>query len=238
MKYIYGPVRSRRLGLSLGVSLVKGKACNFSCVYCQLGRTEKLTVERAEYVSPEEILAELKSWLTVNPQEAQKLDFITLSGSGEPTLNSAISEVIRGIKKLSLSKVAVLTNSSLLGNPQVRRQLIEADLIVPSLDAVTPEAFAAVDRPHKSIKIESIIDGLIALRKEFGGRIWLEVLLVAGVNDSPEQIKKLKEAVDRIRPDKVQINSPVRATAEKIQPVERKKLEGFKRILGDNCEIV
>lgn len=239
MKYIYGPVRSRRLGLSLGVSLTEHKACNLDCLYCQLGKTTQKVNVRREYVLVQDILAELRAWLENNPKEAKELNYITLSGAGEPTLNSKLGDLITGVRKLSMAKVAVITNSALLALAQVRIELKGADLIVPSLDSVDPRIFAKLDRPHPEIKLEEVIEGLVALRKEFRGKLWLEVMLVCGINDGIEHINRLKEAIDRINPDKIQLNSPVRTTTEPgILPVDRNKLEQIKGILGAKCEII
>ena len=239
MRYIYGPVKSRRLGLSLGVTLIAYKICSFNCIYCQLGRTQNLTCERKEYLKTQEIIGELKLWLAGNPLEAENLNYITLSGSGEPTLNLRIAELIEEIKKITPLPVAVITNSSLLSDALVRNALSSADLIVPSLNTASQVILAQINRVPENIKIKDIIDGLVSLRNEFRGKIWLEVMLVRGVNDDIRQIKKLKEVIVRINPDKIQLNSPVRATAEpNVLPVERKKLEKIKEILGDKCEIV
>lgn len=239
MKYIYGPVKSRRLGLSLGITLTPYKICSFNCVYCQLGKTEVQTRERKEYVTPEEVVSELRLWLQNNEQEAEKLDYITFSGSGEPTLNIKIGELIAEIKKITSIPLAVITNTSLLSDPSVRQELLGVDLIVPSLDAITPQSFQAIDRPQDKIGIEDIINGLINLRKEFQGKVWLEVMLVKGINDDLGHIRKLKEVVDKINPDKIQLNSPVRSTAESdIFSVDKKRLEKFREILGDRCEII
>lgn len=236
MKYIYGPVRSRRLGLSLGLSLTPYKVCSFDCVYCQVGTTTELTRERKEYIPIQEILDELKSWLENNKEQ---LDYITLSGQGEPTLNIKIGELISQIKKLSSASVAVITNGSLLIDPQVRTALKEADLIVPSLDAVVPKVFQAIDRPAQEINVEGLIQALVDLRREYSGKIWLEVMLVRGVNDDLRYIKKLKEAIERINPDLVQLNSPVRMTAEQgIFPVSTVKLRKIKQLLGEKCQVL
>jgi len=182
---------------------------------------------------------ELKLWLQNNIQEAKDLNFITLSGSGEPTLNIGIGQLITEIKKMTAVPVAVITNASLVGVAEVRHALLETDLIIPSLDAVTSEVFLKVDRPKEGINIEEIINGLISLRKEFKGNIWLEVMLVKGINDDLAHIRKLKEIIDKVNPDKIQLNSPVRTTAEEnILAVGRKRLEKFKEILGEKCEIV
>lgn len=239
MKYIYGPVESRRLGLSLGITLTPYKICSFNCVYCQLGRTKELTTERKEYLKIEDIINELKSWLTNNQEEAKKINYVTISGSGEPTLNIKMGDLIQEIKKITDIPVAVITNASLLGNIEVRQQLIMADLLVPSLDAATIEVLREIDRPHRDIKLEDVINGLISLRKESRAKVWLEIMLIKGVNDSLEHIRKLKEVIDKINPHKIQLNSPVRTTAEpNIFAVGKNKLEKIKEILGDKCEII
>ncbi len=239
MKYIYGPVKSRRLGLSLGISLTPYKACSFDCVYCQLGRTTLKTGQRKEYVKESEIIAELKAWLKDNRSQAKKLKFITFSGFGEPTLNLKFPGLIKKIKKLTKAKVCVITNSAHLTSVAVRKGLSNADLIVPSLDAATQSAFEKIDRPVTKIKIANIISGLAKLRKSFRGKIWLEIMLVKDVNDSWEEIKKLKEAVGQINPDKIQLNSPVRRTADAgVLAIDRLKLKKIQKIFGKNCEII
>jgi GTPase len=239
MKYIYGPVKSRRLGFSLGVTLTPYKICSFDCIYCQQGESAGTTAQRREYISIEEITNELKLWIQDNSQEVKNLDYITLSGSGEPTLNIKIEQLIAQIKQMAAVPIAVITNASLVNIASVRHSLLNADLIIPSLDAVTTEIFRKIDRPSGDISINDIINGLIELRKEFKGKFWLEIMLVKGINDDLPHIKSLKEAVDKINPDKIQLNSPVRSTAEdNILPVDKKKLEKFKEILGEKCEII
>jgi len=239
MKYIYGPIKSRRLGLSLGLSLSRDKKCNLNCIYCQWGRTPEVVSERREYVGAEEIILELKTWLKNNPQQARNLRFVTLSGLGEPTLNTCIEELINQVREATGASIAVITNSTLLGDPLVRKSIIGADLIVPSLDSVDPEIFKQIDRPGVGIKLDEIINGLVALRKEFNGKIWLEVMLVSGVNDDIQHIKELNKIIQRINPDKIQLNSPVRSTAEKnVLPVEKARLEEIRRLMGDKAEII
>ncbi len=239
LRYVYGPVNSRRLGLSLGLSLTPHKVCDFDCIYCQLGKTPQKVIERKEYIKIDEIIAEVNSWISNNPEGVKTLNFITLSGSGEPTLNSAIGPLIETLKKITAVAVAVITNSSLLTDASVRRQISNADLIVPSLDAVTEEAFAKIDRPYPGIKLQEIIEGLVSLRREFKGKIWLEVMLVKGVNDNLAHTRRIKEVIERINPDKVQLNSPVRCTAEDaVEPLDAKHLERIKELLGDKCEII
>ncbi|MDD4980966.1 MAG: radical SAM protein [Candidatus Omnitrophica bacterium] len=239
MKYIYGPVKSRRLGMSLGITLTPHKICSFNCIYCQLGQTSEKTREIKEYIPPQEIVDELKSWLENNVLDAKRLDYITLSGSGEPTLNIAIGQLIAGIKNITLVPITVITNASLLNIASVRKALLGASLIVPSLNAINERVFTEINRPQEAIETENIISGLIDLRKEFRGKIWLEVMLVKGVNDDLRHIKKLKDAIEKINPDKIQLNSPIRTTAkENVSSLEKGKLEKIRRILGDKCEII
>lgn len=239
MKYLYGPVKSRRLGLSLGLSLTPYKVCSFDCIYCQLQATSIKTSERKEYIDIREVIEELKSWLENNPGQVKTLSYITISGSGEPTLNIKIGKLISQVKKLTTVPLAVITNASLLSDPLVRSDIREADLIVPSLDAATDAVFARIDRPFTTVKIEDIIRGLEALRQEYRGKIWLEVMLVSGVNDDLRHIKRIKEAAERINPDKIQLNSPVRSSAQlNLRMVPEAKLRKIKSLLGEKCEII
>jgi wyosine [tRNA(Phe)-imidazoG37] synthetase (radical SAM superfamily) len=234
LSHLYGPVRSRRLGFSLGLDILPYKTCTFDCVYCQLGRTAKKSLRRAKYVAGRDILPQVKTAL----ERGRPMDYITFSGSGEPTLNTEIGKIIRGLKKLTSVPVAVLTNSSLLMRKSVRQALLAADLVVPSLDAATARAFRRVNRPGPSISPEDIISGLVKFRDEFKGQIWLEVMLVKGVNDSPAEIKALKKAIARINPDKVQLNTVVRPPAEKwARPLSRRELEDIKTKLGGRAEV-
>ena len=233
--HIYGPVPSRRLGFSLGIDIILFKTCSLNCIYCQLGQTTQKTIQRKEYFSSSEILSQIKKKLA----SGQEIDYITFSGSGEPTLNVALGKLIREIKKITSVPVAVLTNSTLLSRKSVRKALLDADLIVPSLDAATQEIFVKVNRPHSSLKLEEIIESLRKFRQEFKGSIWLEIMLVKGVNDSPSHIKKLKEAIAKIKPEKVQLNTVIRPPAEKFaRTLSLKELEKIKNIFGENCEII
>ncbi len=233
--YIFGPVPSRRLGFSLGIDLVPYKTCSLDCIYCQLGRTTNKTIKTKEYISSSLILKQLKEIFL----SGRKIDYLTFSGSGEPTLNSKIGEMISEIKKISKIPIAVLTNGTLLTEKKMREKLKKADIVIPSLDAITPSIFEKVNRPHPSLKIDKIIAGLIKFREEFTGKIWLEIMLVAGINDSSEEIEKFIEAVEAIRPDKVQLNTVVRPPAEKwVKPVSLTKLKKIKKLFGKNCEII
>jgi len=232
---IYGPVPSRRLGFSLGIDVLPSKLCSFNCIYCQLGPTARNITRRKEYVSASKIISQIKEILRTE----KDIDYITLSGSGEPTLNSKIGQLIREIKSFTDIPVAVLTNSSLLIQKSVRDALTEADLVVPSLDAATQDIFVKVNRPHPSLRIEKIIDSLKEFRRIFKGALWLEVMLVKGINDSPSHIKELKKAIAEIDPAKVHLNTVVRPPAEKFaQLLSRKELKKIQAALGEKCEII
>ena len=234
-KYLYGPVPSRRLGLSLGIDIVPLKSCTLDCVYCQLGKTTDKTIERKDYVPIKAVLAELKDKLN----EGLKADFITISGSGEPTLNSRLGELIEGIKKITDIPVAIITNGTLFYREDVRADCAKADVVVPSLDAGDANTFRKVNRPHKDISIEKLVDGLCKFRKEFSGQIWLEVFLIEGLNTDTAEIDKIKGLIQRICPDKVQLNTAVRPTAEPgVKKVDAEKLGTIASRIGQGCEVV
>ena len=234
-KYLFGPVPSRRLGLSLGVDIVPFKVCSLDCIYCQLGKTTENTIERKDYVPIEPVLAELKEKIAAGLEA----DYITISGSGEPTLNSRLGEFIREIKKVTDIPVAVITNATLLSDAAVREDCGLADLVVPSLDAADEETFQKINRPACGISIEKLIDGLCEFRKGYSGQMWLEVFLIEGVNTSEESIRHISEAIELIRPDKVQLNTAVRPTAERdVTRIEADKLAAIAGQLGVECEIV
>lgn len=233
--HIYGPVPSRRLGHSLGVDILPFKTCSLDCIYCQLGHTKRKTVRRKNYFDENIILAQIKAAIA----SRQRIDYITFSGSGEPTLNTALGNLIREIKKITTIPVAVLTNGTLLFRKSVREALSPADLVVPSLDAATQDIFERINRPHPALKIDRIIGGLKKFRQEFGGKIWLEILFVKGVNDSPAHLDALKKAVSGINPDKIHLNTVVRPPAEKSAfPLNSRELSKIRQFFGKKAEIV
>ena len=203
-KHLFGPVPSRRLGMSLGVDMVPKKVCSLDCVYCEVGKTTKLTLERKGYIPYEGIIRELSDYFADNPDP----DYITFSGYGEPTLNLQIGAVITFIKRTRPDiPIAVLTNGTLLCDPQVRKELKNADLVLPSLDAATEAVFARINRPAPDLSLENCLQGLVDFRREFSGKIWLEVLILPGYNDSKEEIAAMADAIRQINPDSVQINT-------------------------------
>ncbi|HKL09460.1 MAG TPA: radical SAM protein [Bacteroidales bacterium] len=236
-KHLFGPVPSRRLGMSLGVDLVPHKVCTLNCVYCECGATTNLTTSREEYVSYNEIINELNNYFVKN----EKPDYITFSGAGEPTLNIHIGKVIDFLKQSYPDiPIAVLTNGSLLSDQNVRSELLKADLVLPSLDAGNNKTFKKIDRPSRNLKIEDYIEGLIKFSQEFAGKIWLEIMILPKFNDDMENLNLLKEAILKINPEKVQLNTLDRpGTIENIRAATRLELQNIIDLWElDNVEII
>jgi wyosine [tRNA(Phe)-imidazoG37] synthetase (radical SAM superfamily) len=235
MSHLFGPVPSRRLGLSLGVDLVPPKTCTFDCLYCEVGRTTHLTLTRRPY-RVAEIIRELEDYLADPPGP---LDYITMAGSGEPTLNAGIGEIIAAVKNLTATPVALLTNGSLFYLPEVRAQVAAADVILPTLDAAREETFRQINRPHAGLTLDLVVTGLKALRQEFSGQIWLEMVLLKGMNDNPAELAALKSLLGEVAPDRVQLNTAVRPPAdESARPLTQEEMETAAAFLGGGAEVV
>jgi wyosine [tRNA(Phe)-imidazoG37] synthetase (radical SAM superfamily) len=237
MKHLFGPVFSRRLGLSQGIDLLPPKTCNFNCIYCEINRAPQLSCARGEHVPTDEIIAEIDELLE-NEERVRDLDFFTITASGEPTLHTGLGQIVRHIKEKTDKPVAVLTNGSQLFLKEVREDLSRADIVIPSLDAARQESFRKVNRPAKcSTDIEKIIEGITRFSHEFSGEIWLEVLLVAKINDAQEDIKALKNAIERISPTRVQLNTVARPPYESFaKPLTRKRMEEIKEEIKKGYE--
>jgi wyosine [tRNA(Phe)-imidazoG37] synthetase (radical SAM superfamily) len=234
-RYVYGPVPSRRLGRSLGVDLVPYKTCTYDCIYCQLGRTTDQTTRRIEYVETDKVLAELK----VKLQNTSPPDYVALAGSGEPTLHARIGEVIAGIKGLTRAPVAVLTNGSMLWDVDVQQALMEADLVMPSLDAGDEAMFQRVNRPHREIAFETMVEGLAAFTARFPRLVWLEVLLVDGITGTERQVEKIAALARRIRPGRVQLNTVSRPPAEGFaRAIPRERLSRLAKSFSGLVELI
>lgn len=236
-QYLFGPVPSRRLGMSLGIDLVPRKVCSLDCVYCEVGKTTKLTLERKEYILFDKVVSELSHYFKNNPDP----DYITFSGSGEPTLNSRIGDVLKFIKQNKPEiPVAVLTNGTLLFDPEVRAELRGADVVLPSLDAATHPIFDKINRPVPGFGIEQYIQGLIDFRKEFSGKIWLEIFILPGFNLEEMELKKMEQAIIKINPDSIQLNTLDRpGTVADLHSASRKELEEIVDLWNfENIEII
>jgi len=234
-RHVFGPVPSRRLGRSLGIDLVPYKTCSYDCIYCQLGRTVEKTLIRKEYVPLEAVLNETARRLA----EEVEPDYITLSGSGEPTLYSRLDELIAGIKRLTPVPVSVLTNGSLLWNPEVRRGLLGADVVIPSLDAGSEDVFKRVNRPHRDLNFAEVLSGMASFREEFGGQIWLEVFLLKRFTADRARVGRMARLAEQLKPDRIQLNTVLRPPAEKYAlAVDSTTMRSLAAIFGDRAEVI
>ncbi|MGQ9833716.1 MAG: radical SAM protein [Candidatus Villigracilaceae bacterium] len=237
MKYVFGPVPSRRLGQSLGIDTIPLKTCNWNCVYCQLGRTVPLTNERKEYISREEILAEVEQTLAAH--QPDEIDWVTFVGSGEPTLHSGIGWLIRAVKARTEKPVAVITNGALLHLAGVREELSAADAVLPTLDAGNAALYRKINRPHPDVTFERLVDGLAAFRQEYRGKLWVEVMLVRGLNDSEQALREIAATLEGIRPDEIHINLPTRPPVETwVAPPNEEGLLRAMSMLGEVARVV
>ncbi|OGS46909.1 MAG: hypothetical protein A2539_02145 [Elusimicrobia bacterium RIFOXYD2_FULL_34_15] len=260
MKHIFGPVPSRRFGLSLGIDIIPNKVCTLDCIYCQIGKTTDLTLQRRPYVAVKPVITELKKILKPTlppiaslspclssgeagaplgrePKRVERIDCLTFSGCGEPTLNSNIGKMIFEIKKISNIPIVVITNGTLFYKKDVRKDLLDADIVAPSLDAVLN--FKKINRPHKKLQINKIVNGISEFKKIFKGKLWLEVLIVKNFNDSPKELKSLKKAIKKINPDKIHLNTVVRPPSEMYaKMLDWKKLISIRNYFGKKCKII
>lgn len=234
-QYLFGPVPSRRLGRSLGVDILPLKTCTQNCIYCQLGKDAPQTLHRKEYAPVEAVLKELEAKIA----EGLKADYITISGSGEPTLHSQLGELIESIRNLTDIPIAIITNSTLLSDPAVRADCCKADVVLPSLDAGDMETFTKMNHPHPDLNFEKFVNGLIQFRSEYEGQIWLEVFFCHGINTDAKSIQNIAKQIPRINPDKVQINTSVRPIVHaEAARVSKEQLNEIAAKLGPSVEVI
>jgi len=219
------------LGNSLGVDPIPSKTCNFSCIYCQLGRTTNLTNTRQKFFPKEDIIQEMKLSLKIHEKT---MDFLTFVGSGEPTLYKDLKDLISAAKRLTIKPVCVITNGALLYKQEVQNSLMEADVIMPSLDAGNEKMFRKINRPHPDIKFDKMVEGMIEFRKKFPGKIWMEIMLMDEINDGIESLELIKIILNQINPDRTYINVPIRPPAESwVKKPSKESIERCKDILGE-----
>ena len=232
---VFGPILSRRLGRSLGIDPVMRNICCQDCIYCEAGKTEILTLKRDEYVPLDNIISELDKVLKDSPE----LDYITFSGLGEPTLNLKIGDVIRHLKKnYPQHPVCLLTNGMLLGDPQVQQDVADVDLVIPSLDASNAEEFARINRPGSEMDFDTFITGLAHFTHIFKGKIYLELFIVPGINDSDESIARFAEIIRTMRLDKIQLNALDRpGTENDIVISSSENAARFAAVLGKFAQV-
>ncbi|MDR2850032.1 MAG: radical SAM protein [Verrucomicrobiota bacterium] len=211
--HLFGPVPSRRYGRSLGVDLAVPKTCTLNCRFCQLGPTPQTTVERTLAPPMDDILAELRRWLATDTQRAE-IDFITASGSGEPTLHLRFGDLFRFVRAETASRSLLLTNGSLFHLPDVRRDAALADVVKVSLHAWDQPSFEHVTRPHPALRFDAILDGFRAFRRQFAGRLDLEVFIIPGFNDTDAHAQRIAALAQSFAPDAVTLNTAVRPPAD------------------------
>lgn len=229
IKYVYGPVPSRRLGLSLGISPIPKKTCNYSCVYCQLGRTDHMTNTRRMFFPVQDIIGEFDEVL----KKGIPFDVVTIVGEGEPTLYLGICELIRAIRERTDKPVAVITNGALLYDPVLRSELSPADIVMPTMDAYDEISFKRINRPHGSLDFWRVIDGLKVFSEEYPGKLWIEIMLIAGMNDDDESLCKYIEILWQIKYDRLYLNTPVRPPAESFaKAADHEKMNHAAELLG------
>jgi wyosine [tRNA(Phe)-imidazoG37] synthetase (radical SAM superfamily) len=237
VKYVFGPVPSRRLGKSLGIDPIPLKTCNWNCVYCQLGRTRPLTNVKREYIPRQDILDEVHETLAVH--RPGDIDWITFVGSGEPALHSGLGWLIRKVKSLSNLPVAVITNGTLLYQSELRADLSPADAILPSLDAGNACLYRKINRPWPKLTFDLLQEGMIAFRREYTGQLWVEVMLVKDLNDTVESLQEIAVALKQIRPDQVHLLLPTRPPAESwVQPSDESGVQRALAILGAVANVI
>ena len=232
--YILGPVHSRRLGKSLGIDLIPAKTCTHNCIYCQIMiNTTNKTLNRKEWVPFDEVIQQVKAKLNCKP------DTITITGCGETTLFSPIGELVDKLKSLTDTKIAVLTNGSLLWMPEVQKELKNVDIVMPNLDAGDEKTYQKVNRPHKALSFKEVVDGLISFREVFSKQYWLEIFLLKGITANDGQIEKLHKITERISPDRIQFNTVTKPTWEYCPgAVSREEMKYYCKLFGNKAEVI
>lgn len=234
-RYLFGPVPSRRFGRSLGVDLTPFKTCCYDCVFCQLGRTTTKTIRRKKYVPTDAVLAEIKRWLSLDG----KADYITLSGSGEPTLHTDFGKILEYIRTSTDIPSALLTNGAMLYLPKVRQAASAASVVKVSLSAWDQASFTWMNRPPQQLRFEQVIEGQKRFRAQFNGRIWMEIFLIAGMNSRPEDVEKIAALAKEIAPDRIQLNTAVRPPAENfVAPLSRQRMSALTHLFQPQAEVI
>ena len=235
MQHVFGPVPSRRLGYSLGVDIIPPKYCSYDCIYCQVGRTTHIATARRSFYDPGTVVAQVVEKVS----SAARVDAITFSGSGEPTLNADLGRMIHEIKGRTTIPVVVITNGSLLCDKDVRYDLRQADIVLPSLDAVSQDVFERINRPHPSLDIDAVIEGLKVFRTEFDRQIWLEIMLIKNINDDSHELKKMAKIVTGLNVDRIQLNTVTRPPSEpSAGRLPDSYLKEVCKFFGPSCEVI
>jgi len=211
---IYGPVPSRRLGHSLGINNIPPKICSYSCVYCQLGNTANMQVERETFYEPNEIVQSVKEKVKQVRKKGEPIDYLTFVPDGEPTLDANLGKEIELLNSLDI-KIAVITNASLIWREDVRQDLQKADWVSLKVDAVSKEIWRRIDRGQKSLKLEAILDGMLKFRDVFKGELITESMLIQGINDDRQEIERIANFLTKLKPNKAYLAIPTRPPAKR-----------------------
>lgn len=221
---VFGPVPSRRLGRSMGINNIPPKICSYSCIYCQLGRSIQVTVDRKEFFSPSEILDEVKEKVKKIKDLGQRVDYLTFVSDGEPTLDINLGSEIELVKETGI-KTAVISNASLIWREDVQRDLLKADLVSLKIDAVDEDVWKKIDRPYGTLKLDKILKGILEFSRKYRGELITETMLVRGVNDSSEHLDEVAEFLKGVEADISYISIPTRPPAEKyVLPPEEETI--------------
>ncbi len=234
LRYIFGPINSSRIGRSLGVDVIPKKICSLDCIYCEVGITKSISTEIKPYFKPENILEE---FMSIYPEVKDSIDAITITGSGEPTLNSYLNDILIGIREIvkDEKEIAILTNTTTIDNKDVYNTLLDFDIVVPSLDAVTKTAFEKINKPAKEININDIINHLITFSNEYTGKLYLEVLLAKNVNDQKEDIDTLISVIKKINYTRLDIGTITRPPSYSFAtPLTDIELDDIKTYIASN----
>ena len=219
---VFGPVPSRRLGRSLGINNIPPKNCTYSCIYCQLGHTKRMTSKRRQFYKPDDILKEVQERITQVHTQGEKIDYFTLVPDGEPTLDVNLGKTIEKLKQFS-AKIAVITNSSLIWQKEVREHLLQADWVSLKIDSVLETAWRKINRPQKLLSLDDILKGIQEFSHQFQGRLVTETMLVRDINDDSESIQKTAEFMGKLSPSVCYISIPIRPPAENWVKQPREK---------------
>jgi wyosine [tRNA(Phe)-imidazoG37] synthetase (radical SAM superfamily) len=221
---VFGPVPSRRLGKSVGINNIPPKICTYSCVYCQLGRSLKMLTDRCAYYDPEMLLAETKEKIKNADLNCEPIDYLTIVSDGEPTLDANLGQLIEKLSLLGI-KIAVITNSTLLNRPDVRRELCKANWVSVKIDTLDEKIWRKIDRPHKRIKFDAVLEGIRSFSKEFKGQLVTETMLVKEVNDDRQSLAKTAQFISELNCSRAYLSIPTRPPAlEWVRPPEEQKI--------------
>ena len=235
---VYGPVPSRRLGQSVGVNHIPPKVCTYSCIYCQLGRTIRMQLERTSFYPPDEVLRAVREHLAKVQERGEHIDYITFVPDGEPTLDINLGEEIALLRPLGI-RIAVISNASLMWREDVREDLLDADWVSLKVDAVTEDAWRRINRPHGGLRHEEVLEGMKEFSEVFKGELATETMLVRGVNDGIEEVERIADFLEALRPDKAYIAIPTRPPAERwVKPADEQAINRAYQIFSRTLEHV